>query len=253
MVAGLDKPPRYWNQSSGEGHTTSRSKLNEEQTRERIKLHAERLAFGTPTIQQIVDHWWNKYQIKLVYTSEKEWAKGNELKIIDKMNQMVEEGTIRLVITDQTLLNTVNVSGVETGKTIKSLEDKFLTLLKRCDFQMDALRELGYKEDEYEALDEATKQKVDKKIARWERINKMRLNMLPELSAMIRDHKKILLDTVSRTKEMYNDSELKKIAIDRAVAKAVEHKTKTTSDERGFNPMDVDISDDDRKVLIGVN
>ncbi len=247
MVISVDRRMKNWNRSEDSGtNRGSKSKLSEEQQKERARLHAERMAFGKPTIQMIVDHWWTAYGISLNYSSEKEWAWRNETLIIEMMNAMVDNGQMKLTITDHSLLNTVNISGVETGKLIKALESKFLMVLRNIDFDFDPYAMLGIDEASVEAMPEPDKTNMVAKIRKLEYKNKYALKILPDLSGMIKDHKKVLLETVNTTKQLYDDSKLKELNISKEVTRQVGRKFGDLQKDVGFDPLEAEVSDEDR-------
>jgi hypothetical protein len=251
VTGSVDRRSKYWNRSDdSDVNRGNKSKLTEEQTKERLRLHAERYAFSKPTIQDIVDHWFNAYQVSIAYNSEKEWAARHEAQIIETMNDLVDQGKIQLKITDKSLLSTLNILGVETGRVIKSMEDKMMTVLRKIDLDCNPLKSLSLTEDSYEALPEDKKAKVDKKIAALDKRNRTLIKLLPELSSMVRDHKKILLETVTTTKDIYDDSKLKELKIQHEVRKQVGRKMADAQDVSDFNPMEAEVVESDRLRII---
>lgn len=250
MTGSVDRRGKYWNRTDdADVNRGIHSKLNTDQMKERARLHAERLAYGKPTIQGIVDHWFKKYQISIHYKTEQEWSWRNERLIMDAMNQMLDSGDMKLNVTNNTLLNTINVSGVATGTTLKALEDKFHQVLKKIDFDLNPMKALGIDEEAYASYDEPTKAIWDAKIKVQETKNKFCVKMLTELSLMIKDHKKVLLDTISTTKDIYDDAELSKIKMKQEVRKAVSAKVAEVQGGSEFNAVDVEVSDEDRKSI----
>ena len=71
-------------------------KFTIEQIEERYELHARRWNNGVPTLDQIVDHWKNKYGIEITKQSEKEWAlrDKNKVAIESKMEEMLTIRTL---------------------------------------------------------------------------------------------------------------------------------------------------------------
>lgn len=248
MTAGVDKPTRFWNSSTGENKGIA-GKLNADQIKERCKLHAERLAFGKPTIQHIVDHWWHKHQIRMSYSAEKEWAWRNESSIVEVMNNMADTGEIKLAISDQSLLNTVNISGVETARVVKLLENKFTRMMQLLDLDFDPWGKVGVKRQEYLGMTKEEQVEVEFELKRLENQQKMIIRFLPELSAMIKDHKRVLLDSVTTTKDIFDDSKFKRIAMQKEISKQIGTKLKEQSDKSGFDPLEVEVTDMDRKAL----
>lgn len=250
-MPGVDRRSKYWNRTDDSDHNRGgKSKLTSEQLKERAKLHAERYAFGKPTIQDICNHWFQAYGITIHYNSEKEWAWRNETLIVETMNHLVDQGEIELQITNKSLLNTVNISGVETGKMVKALEDKFLMLIRRLDIDCNPFRACQIDEESFNAMPEGDeKAKLAKKIEVQEKRNKLIIKLLPEFSTMIKEHKKVLLDTITTTKDIFDDSKIKELKVQYEVNKQVNRKFGEVQKLSDFNPIEVEVLESDRKEI----
>lgn len=247
MTAGVDRRGKHWNQiDSSEVNRGNHTKLNPDQMKERARFHALRLAYSKPTLQDICDYWWTTYGIKMAYGSEKEWAWRNESLIIDTMNRLVDAGEIQLDITETSLVNTLKFSGMETAKVVQKLEEHMTTILRKCDFEFDPLKQIKVTLEEYDNADEKTKGEIGRKVRLEEDRNKFRIQALAQVSEMLAKHKKVLIDTVEATKELFDDSKMRQRKIEKEVRAAMSETNKKNL-ARDFNPLDVEITDDMRK------
>lgn len=247
MSGSADRRGKYWNRSDdNDTNRGNKSKLNAEQTIERAELHAQRYALSFPTIYDICDHWRQAYGISIAYNSEKEWAARNENLVLSAMDRLIEEGKLKLQITDRSLLNTANVLGVDTGKMIKTLEKRFNMVIEGIDWDQNPYKGFEMTEEEANDLPEPEKSKALLKIKRVEQKSKFMVKMLGELSKMINDHKLVLLKTLEATKDLYDDSKLKTLKIKQEVQKQVGKHVSDQQRDTGFDPIEVEVSDDDR-------
>lgn len=221
-------------------------KLTPEQTKLRARKHAMRLAGGKPTIQEIADSWMQESGISMSYYGEKDWALRNDELIQSATIELIEMGEIKLQpFTETSLLNTLKVSGNETGKVIKKVERSIISVLDAIDIKFDPMEALGIKEADYDAADNITREIMDKKMAAEASRNKLRLKMVESLAVILKDQKKILLDTVTVANDLYQSSEARMKQIDRKIS----HQVGEILQEKDKSELDgeVEITDADRE------
>jgi hypothetical protein len=238
MVALVDRRSNFWNRSDeNDVNRGVNSKLTSEQIEERHRLHAMRLAYGKPTIQEIVEHWFDKYGITLHYNSEKEWAWRNESAIIDTLNRMVDNGEIKLQLTDNSLVQTLSISGNDTAKLVKTIENHFQSLMKHVDFDFDPYKKVGISELELENLDETTRKQWQHKIEVEAKMNKFRLAALKDVSGILAEHKLLLIKTVEATKDLFDDTKIKEKKFERDMDNRIKNAVEATKQGLDFDPM----------------
>lgn len=253
MSGVVDKRGVYHNRSDDSDYNRGNyGKLNEDQLKERAYLHAKRLVFNKPTIQEIADHWGSKYGISMHYNSEKEWAWRNEAEIEAALNDMIESGEVKDPgVNETTFITTVNKSGRDTAKVLQQLEKQLTVVLKSIDTAGDYFASCGISEEEYDAADEPKRKRFDAKLKREKAKNEFRLEAAFKLSKMLSDHKTVLIDTVMAAKDLYQDSKLKQIKNDKAIEKKVSQLI-GKNDTGDFNP-ELEVTDEMRDKLLGVN
>ena len=91
----VDQRGRFSNKIVNTDHNRGvHSKLDADQTDERIELHAKRVVTGFPTLKDIAEHWHKKYGIQIAYESEKDWSKTerNKQLIEGRAEQLMRQG-----------------------------------------------------------------------------------------------------------------------------------------------------------------
>jgi hypothetical protein len=253
-VSGVvDKRGVYHNRSDDSDYNRGNyGKLDPDKLKERAILHAKRLVFNKPTIQEIADHWNTKYGITMHYNSEKEWAWRNETEIENALNDMIESGEIKDPgVNETTFITTVNKSGKETARIIRDLEKNLTSVLKSLDTDGDYMALANVDQQEYEDAEPEMRKKLDARINRERRKNEFRLEVAVQFSKMLKDHKSVLIDTVLAAKDLYQDSKLKKINNDKQIEKKVSQLI-GKNDTGDFDP-DLEVTDEMRDKFLGVN
>ncbi len=93
----VDKRGQWSNKIVNTDHNRGvHSKLDADQTDERIELHAKRVVTGFPTLKDIAEHWYKKYGIQIAYESEKDWSKTerNKQLIEGRAEQLMRQGQL---------------------------------------------------------------------------------------------------------------------------------------------------------------
>jgi hypothetical protein len=241
---------KYHNQiDDSEVNRGNAGKLNEDQLKERARKHALRLTYGRPTIQEIADSWFKEYGISMAYSSEKEWALRNEGNIQNALAQMVEEGKIEFSpFTESNLMVTLKVSGNDTGKIVKSLEKHIIDVLKSVDMDFDPMVKAGIDPDAYDAMDGEAKVKADRRIEREKLKTKLRMQALQQFGELLKEQKKLLLDTIKVANEMYSNSKIRTRQIERQVSQQVSRLVKP---EISKDYGEIEITDEMRAEVLG--
>lgn len=247
MVGLVDRRGKYWSQiDEKEVNRGNNGKLNADQTIERTRLHALRMAYGQPTLKGVTDVIYEKFGIRIHFTSEKEWSRRNEKSILDMMNRMVDAGEIKLPLTDTSHITTLSVSGVETARNIRIVEDHFRAVFKAIDLDFDPYKKLGKTEEEVDAMPDVERGKWIRKAQIEARKNEFRLSALATISKILNEQKTLLVKTVLATKQVFDDSKLKskkfEIEAERKISQALDKHRAT--DE--FNPLEVEVTDEMR-------
>lgn len=253
MGGVVDRRGVYHNRTDDSDYNRGNyGKLDADKLKERAVLHAKRLVFNKPTIQEIADHWNTKYGITMHYNSEKEWAWRNEAEIELALNEMIDSGEIKDPgVNETTLITTVNKSGKETARVIKLLERDLTTALKAIDLNGDYFALAGVDPDEYDNADDSQKKKFDARIKRERLKNEFRLEVVTQYSKMLKDHKSVLIETVEAAKGLFDDSKLKKLQNDKTIEKKVSQLI--GKNDTGDFTAEVEVTDEMREKLLGVN
>lgn len=253
MSGVVDKRGIYHNRSDDSDWNRGNSgKLNGDQLRERAYLHAKRLVFQKPTIQEIADHWNTKYGITMHYQSEKEWAWRNENEIEAALNEMIESGEIKDPgINETSFITTVNKSGKDTAKVLQNIEKQLTSVLKSIDLEADYLASAKVDPQEYEDADDEKRKKFDMRIKREKLKNEFRLEVAVQFSKMLKDHKSVLIETVLAAKDLYQDSKLKQMKTDKQIEKKMSQLI-GKGDSSEFTG-ELEVTDEMRDKLLGVN
>lgn len=253
MTAIVDKRGVYHNRTDeSDWNRGNNGKLNPDQLRERAVLHAKRLVFGKPTLQEIAEHWQTAYGISMHYNSEKEWGWRNEDTIEAVLNEMIESGEIKDPgLSETSLITTINKSGKETAKVIRELEKSLVSALRSVDLDGDYLAACGITPEEYDNSDGDLRKKFDTMIKREKDKNNFRLEAAVQYSKMLKDHKTVLIETIGAAKDLFDDSRLKQIKNDKLIEKKVGDLigNKDASEFSGG----IEVTDDMREKLLGVN
>lgn len=252
MVAAVNFNGHFSNQSlEGETPRGIQGKLNPEQIKIRARKHALRMATGKPTVAEIADFWMKEYGISMSYYGEKEWAVRNEDAITAASIELIESGELKnQPFTESHLLNTLKVSGQETGKVIRKIERHLLSLLDSVDIEFDPMKVLGYTVEDITSLDPASRKMYDELEQRENAKNKLRLKVIETYAAMLKDQKKILLDTVGVANGLYQSSEARMKHIDKQIQHTV-GEILTEKDKTEFDPEAAEITDADRERVLG--
>lgn len=253
MTATVNVNGHFSNQSlEGQEPRGNVGKLNPEQVKVRAKKHALRLATGRPTVQEIADFWMREYGISMSYFGEKDWASRNDDAIQAATIEMVESGEIKIqAFTETSLLNTLKVSGHETGKVIKKIEKSIIGILDSFDIDLDPMKKLGITDEQYAAADEKSQRALDKKIDAENARNKLRVKIVESYALILKDQKKILLETVQVANNLYQNSETRM----KQIEKRVGHTVAEILTEKDKNELDsdVEITDADRERVLKRN
>ena len=133
-----EERPNHFNNRSGPAgdiNPGNRGKFSESQIADRYRVHAIALARGGTTIQQIVDHWKEKYGIDISTQSEKEWRKSNIEKIQKKKMEMINKGDILIPeVGEEVLNNSMLDLTISTTQLSAKLRQKVQNLVHSLDF-----------------------------------------------------------------------------------------------------------------------
>lgn len=253
MTGIVDKRGIYHNRSDdSDWNRGNNGKLSGDQLNERAYLHAKRLCFGKPTIQEISEHWNTKYGITMHYNSEKEWAWRNEEAIEAALNEMIESGEVKDPgINETSFVTTINRSGKDTAKVIGQIEKHLTAVLKSVNLDADYLVMAGIDPLAYDVANDKERAAYDAKIKRERMKNEFRLEVAAQFSKMLKDHKSVLIETVLAAKDLYQDSKLKQIKNDKQIEKKVSQLI--GKNDTGTYNGDIEVTDDMRNRILGVN
>jgi len=187
-------------------------KFTVEQIEERYELHARRWNNGVPTLQQIVDHWKNKYDIEITKQSEKEWAlrDKNKIAIEAVQEKMLEDGKLEVTtISGQTLVNSVSEGARSLASFMKSVKTKGADALRNFDADMTPWGVVGVSKAAYlNASKEQMKEwkpRVDNELA----IKKATVSMVKDLSKVMTTNSEELRKTIELADQMRKDNSAK--------------------------------------------
>jgi hypothetical protein len=255
MTASVDKRGIYHNRSDdSDWNRGNNGKLSGDQLTERAELHAKRLCFGKPTIQEISEHWNTKYGITMHYNSEKEWAWRNEEAIEAALNGMIESGEVKDPgVNETTFITTVNKTGRETAKVITQIEKNLTAVLKSVELSGDYMAMAGIDPLAYDVANDKERAAFDAKMKRERAKNEFRLEVAVQYSKMLKDHKAVLIETVLAAKDLYQDSKLKQMKNDKQIEKKVSQLIGKHSESGSSNGDEMEITDEMRARILGVN
>lgn len=250
MTATVNFNGHFSNQSlQGENPRGNVGKLTPDQIKLRARKHAMRLANGKPTYSEIAESWMTEFQISMSGYAEREWAGRHEEEIQQATIELVEAGVIKFSpFTENSLLNTLKVSGQETGKVVRKLEVEITDLLGSLDLSFDPLGRLDITEEDYFKADETLRAVYDKIIRKDANRQKLRMLALEQFASMLKDQKKILLETVNVANNLYQSSESRMKAMQKQVSHHV-NEILTEKDKTEFDP-DAEITDADRERVL---
>jgi len=182
----------------------SRGKLSsDEKIAERLKMHALRCALSKPTIDDIIKHWWNKYQVSINPRSEREWATNHEAEILDLQQQMEKSGEIEVVHSSNGALTNTLAHGAKKKAVI--LEKSNRELGKAYDAltaNRDVFAYLGIDKKKFLAMPEEEKKLARKDIDMVIKIRKMNIEEIKEFSSSSSAHAKDLKEFIALAKDI---------------------------------------------------
>lgn len=196
---------RFSNRSGPKGDVNpgNRGKFNEAQTEERLKIHAIAIATGSPTYQQIVQHWHEK-GIDISLQSEKEWRQANRTKIEKRKSDLIESGEISIpVVSEEVLSDSMMTLSLEASNLSRHLRLAALKLLKKVNLEAS--------KDKEERL--AQKEILDKFSVIVDKYN--------DTNAAIKDKLKTLFDFSSKIK--IKDNKIQKLVDKKFNQRFIEH------------------------------
>lgn len=250
MTAAINANGHFSNQSlEGQEPRGNVGKLNPEQIKVRARKHALRFATGKPTIAEIAESWMTEYGISMTYWSEKEWASRNEDAIQGATVELVETGEIKVQpFTESSLLNTLKVSGNETGKVIRKIERSIVQLMEAVDIDFDPMKAVNLTHDEYFLANQDDRRVFDKKIQAEAEKNRLRIDAIKAYAIILRDQKGILLETVKVANDLYKSSE----ARHKQIEKQIGHTVSEILNEKDKSELEVDgeVTDADRERVL---
>lgn len=126
----------------GDVNRGNKGLFTEEQTRERIRVHAKAVALKYPTITEIVRIWKDKYDIDITRESEAQWRKSN-WSLIEKTKQgMVESGEIQTITTGpKALSESLSTLSLDTTKTMIDMRRKLHLVMSKINVGADTDKE----------------------------------------------------------------------------------------------------------------
>lgn len=250
MTATVNFNGHFSNQSlQGESPRGNVGKLTPDQIKLRARKHAMRLANGKPTYAEIAESWMKEFQISMSGYAEREWASRHEEDIQQATIELVEAGIIKFApFTENSLLNTLKVSGQDTGKLVRKLEAEITDLLGSIDMTFDPLAKIPITDKEYADAEPVLQAVYDKIIRKEQNRHKLRMMALEQFAVILKDQKKILLETVNVANDLYQSSESRMKQMQKQVTHQVAE-ILTDKDKTEFDP-DSEITDADREKVL---
>ena len=195
--------PNINKSSDNDPNKGSRGKLNTEQNKERLKLHALRNALGKPSIDDIVAHWYKEYDITMNPRSEREWADNHELEILDLQQTMERNGEIEVVHSSNTALTNTLAHGAKKKVTV--IEKSHKELFKAYDAltaTRDIFNVVGITKEQFFDLKGDEKREVRKDIDLIMKMRKLNIEEIKEFSTVSSEHAKDLKAFIALAKDI---------------------------------------------------
>jgi hypothetical protein len=189
----------------GDPNLGSRGKLNSEQLIERTKLHAKRLALGSPTVPEIAEHWYKTYEISMNPRSEREWADNNHDKIVDMQQIMERTNEIEVVHSSNAALsNTLAHGAREKVNLIKKSHKEISAIWNSLNESKDVWKVVGITKEEYKNAPNAEKKEYRKDIELALKIRDTEIKALEKYSGVSNKGCENLKDLVELAMKMNN-------------------------------------------------
>lgn len=208
-VVNLDsrgiKAPMNNRAFDGDPNLGSRGKLNSDQLIERTKLHAKRLALGSPSVEEIADYWYKTYEIAMNKRSEREWADNNHAKIVDMQQTMERSGEIEVVHSSNAALsNTLAHGAREKVNLIKKSHKEIAAIWNNLTETKDVWKIIGITKDEYKTATNEDRKEYRKDIELALKIRDTELKALEKYSSVSVKSCENLKDLVELAMKMNN-------------------------------------------------
>lgn len=220
----IDRPNHFLNRSGphGDVNNGTRGKFNEAQTEERTKLHARSIATKFPSMPQMLQIYKEKFNIDISLESEKQWRKTNWDMIQKKKQEMISTGDLEVTtIGVKALADSVQTLVIDSSKSLVLMRKKLHTYLEKLDDDPAVLKG--------KTRGALVNKNLEKFIAISEAMAKLSTSLVKQIST---------LADISAHARAFNKEKDEE-----------DFKEESYKANKEFDPSDVTISEEDRKLL----